>query len=241
MPIQSVSAFFAERAAPLAVILGTNEIASAVAARLCREGYAVVLSHDPFPPVIRRGMAFHDALFGDKTIVDGVEGLNAETAVEIADALGRVARVAVTRLELSDLLALRAIDVLVDARMQKHRITPDYRFYVRRAIGLGANFVVGENCDFAIETRPNKNGVLVADGSTDSADGVQPPLGGVGRERFVYCDRPGLWRTPVEIGMRVFRGFPVGRLAGARRRAHRRRRARSRARWRAYAGQREIA
>jgi len=42
----------------LAVILGTDEIASAVAVNLYRSGYCVVLSHDPLPPVIRRKMAF---------------------------------------------------------------------------------------------------------------------------------------------------------------------------------------
>src|SRR5271165_1229167 len=48
----------------LVIVLVTNEIASATAVRLTWEGHGVILSHDPFPPVIRRGMAFHDALFG---------------------------------------------------------------------------------------------------------------------------------------------------------------------------------
>lgn len=50
---------------PLAIILGTNEIASAIAVHLHRAGWACILSNDPFPPVIRRRMAFHDVLFGD--------------------------------------------------------------------------------------------------------------------------------------------------------------------------------
>ena len=52
-------------ASALAVILGTNEIASAVAVQLARQCHHVILCHDPFPLVIRRGMAFHDALFED--------------------------------------------------------------------------------------------------------------------------------------------------------------------------------
>ncbi|MDZ5649882.1 hypothetical protein [Nitrospirillum sp. BR 11828] len=35
---------------PYAIILGTNEIASAVAIRLHHQGYGVVMSHDPLPP-----------------------------------------------------------------------------------------------------------------------------------------------------------------------------------------------
>ncbi len=144
------SAFFASSAQPLAIILGTNEIASAVAVKLRKAHFSVILSHDPYPPVIRRGMAFHDALFDDRAVIDGIEGQRAETAMEIADIVGDDHRVAVTPLQLSDLLALRRITVLIDARMQKRRVTPDFRFYVGLAVGLGPNFIVGENCDIAV-------------------------------------------------------------------------------------------
>ena len=49
---------------PLAFILGTNEIASAVAVHMHRAGWAHILSNDPFPPVIRRQMGYYDVLFG---------------------------------------------------------------------------------------------------------------------------------------------------------------------------------
>jgi hypothetical protein len=111
----------------LAVVLGTNEIASAVAIGLTAVGYSTILSHDPFPPVMRRAMAFHDALFGDRAVVERVEGERAETAMEIAAVLAKPGHVAVTPLQLTDLIAVFSIKVLVDARMQKHRITPDFR------------------------------------------------------------------------------------------------------------------
>ncbi len=67
-----------------AVVMGTNEIASAVAVYLHRDGWRVVLSHDPHPPVIRRRMAFHDALFGDPAEVSGVLGMGAERSLDVA-------------------------------------------------------------------------------------------------------------------------------------------------------------
>lgn len=199
---------------PIALILGTNEIASAVAVNLTAAGYSVVLSHDPFPPVIRRAMAFHDALFGDLAVVEGVKGERAETAREIAAVLAKPRHVAVTQLHLTDLIALFPIKVLVDARMQKHRITPDFRGIVDVTVGLGPHFAVGVNCDIAVETRPAKNGTVVRFGQTDMADGIARSLGGVGAERFVYSNWQGRWHTPVEIGMRVFKGFVVGHLDG---------------------------
>ncbi len=199
---------------PIAVILGTNEIASAVAVALTAAGYAVILSHDPFPPVIRRAMAFHDALFGDRAAVDGIEGERAETAMEIAAVLAKPGHAAVTQLHITDLIALFAVKVLVDARMQKQQITPDFRGIAEITVGLGPRFAVGVNCDIAVETRPAKNGTVVKFGETDLADGIARSLGQAGAERFVYSDRQGRWHTPLEIGARIFKGFVIGHLDG---------------------------
>ena len=141
-------------------------------------------------------MAFYDALFDDPAVIDGVQGLRAETAMEIADIAGTENCVAVTPLELSDLLALRRIPVLIDARMQKRHVTPDFRFYVGLAVGLGPNFIIGENCDIAVETRPVKSGAIIETGATDEFDGVPSPLGGAGKERFVYAQTSGIFHTP---------------------------------------------
>jgi xanthine dehydrogenase accessory factor len=208
------SCLFSFHSLPLAVVMGTNEIASAAAVALTRAGYGVVLSHDPFPPVIRRGMAFHDALFDDRAEVDGVEGARAETLLDIAGVLARRDRVAVTPLSFTDLLAFRAADVLIDARMQKARLTPDFRRLARLTVGMGPKFAVDVNCDIAIETQPSSARELVTEGATEEADGVARPLGGVGRERFAYSDRAGTWLTPLDIGMWVPRGFVVGRHDG---------------------------
>ena len=101
-----------------AVILGTNEIASAVAVRLHRAGFRVVLSYDPLPPVIRRKMAFHDALFDDAVAVEGIAARRADTGLEIRTSLAQTSGVTITELGLLDLIVIRGIDVLVDARMQ---------------------------------------------------------------------------------------------------------------------------
>jgi hypothetical protein len=199
---------------PLALVVGTNEIASAVAVHLAAAGYALVLSLDAFPPVIRRALAFHDALFGDRAAVEGIEGERAETAAEIASVLAKPGWVAVTPLQLAGLVAILQPRILIDARMQKRRVMPDHRGIAGLTIGLGPNFAVGVNCDIAIETRPVRIGAIVRKGGTDQADGISRALGGVGRERFVYSDRQGVWHTAVDIGMRTFKGFVVGHLDG---------------------------
>jgi xanthine dehydrogenase accessory factor len=202
------------RGRPLALILGTNEIASAVAIHMRRAGWTCIVSHDSFPPVIRRGMAFYDALFGDRVTIENIDSVLAENALELFQALRVSTGVVVTPLHLMDLIALRVPAALIDARMQKYRVTPDWRHVAPLTVGLGPNFVVRQNCDIAIETRPLKVGYIIECGGADAPDHQPSLLGGVGGERFAYSDREGLWHSALNIGMRVFKGFPVGHLNG---------------------------
>lgn len=197
--------------AAFATILGTNEIASAVAVELHRAGYGVVLSHDPMPPVIRRKMAFHDALYEDAVHVDGVRAVRVDTGVDVRAGIAR-RDVMVTSLGLLDLIVLGTIDVLVDARMNKYQVTPDLRRLARLTIGLGPGFGGGTNCDLAIETRPGKEGQIIQHGPTDPPDGLARPLGEVSSERFVHSTVPGRWHTAIEIGTRVYKNFHIGFL-----------------------------
>lgn len=185
---------------PFSVILGTNEIASAIGVHLHRIGHGIVLSHDPQPPVIRRKMAFHDVLFDDTATIEHVSASRVETGPEIRTQIGRSSGVLVTKLGLLDLIVLRNIDVLVDARMQKHQVTPDLRRLARYTIGVGPGFCGGFNCDVAVETRPGKEGLIVHEGPTDAPDETARRLGNHGAERFVHAPFAGRWHTAVEIG-----------------------------------------
>ncbi len=41
-----------------------------------------------------------------------------------------------------------------------------------------------------------------------------PELAGIGRERFARASVAGRWRTAVDIGTRVFKGFAIGHVGG---------------------------
>jgi hypothetical protein len=199
----------------MAVILGTNEIASAIAVHLHRDRYGVVLSHDPAPPVIRRKMAFHDALFDDAVTVDGVAARRADTGVEIRSLLRTDDAVIITELGLLDLIVVRTLDLLIDARMQKYHTMPDLRPLARFTVGVGPGFCGGANCHAAIETRPGKAGRVLLGGATDAGDGVPRRLGGCYEERFVRAENAGRWHTAIDIGTRVFKDFVIGHLGHA--------------------------
>ncbi|WP_245276367.1 xanthine dehydrogenase [Methylocapsa aurea] len=198
-----------------AVVLGTNEIASAIAVFLRRFGRAVVLSHDPLAPVIRRGMAFYDALYDDERLVETIAAMRIDSVSELFDVAALRDRVAVTSLGLTDLLVLGQPDIIVDARMHKRSIMPRLRGLAGLTIGLGPGFTARGNCDVAIETRPDRAGLVLREGTTEPVAALPSLLGGIGAERFVYSKAPGRWRTALDIGARIFRGVIVGHHGGA--------------------------
>ena len=198
-----------------AIILGTNEIASAVAVRLSWEGFDVALSYDPHPPVFRRGMSFHDALFEDSAQLDGIMGRRAENAVEFFEVFARGGCVAVTPLHATDLIPLRRAEAIIDARMQKDRVTPDLRG--SRWDGRGARTQFHGRRQLR---RRDRNPFRACRGGVE--DG--PDLGlrwnptrtrRPRRGAISSAPRAGVWRTPLNIGDRVYKGVTVGRQ-GAR-------------------------
>jgi biotin carboxyl carrier protein len=195
---------------PFAVILGSNDIASAVAVYLSRRGYDVVLSHDASAPVLRRKMAFHDALFDEQVTLGGMTALRVDNGLQVLMALGEPGRVLITELGLLDLIILRSIDLLVDARMQKYQMTPDLRRLAALTIGVGPGFSAGETCHVAVETLPERAGEVILHGPTCPPDGIPRKLGQRGSERFMTAPFAGRWHTAIEIGTRVYKDFVIG-------------------------------
>jgi len=202
-------------ARPLVVVLGTNEVASAIAVRLTYNDRRVILSHDPVVPVLRRNMAFHDALFDDHAELHGIVGRRAESIMEFATALAAPGVVAVTPLQLMDLIVIRRLEALVDARLLLSRVTPDLRGCAAVTIGIGPNFETGRNCDFAVEFH-SRLAAPPAEPRSEAPYGRERARGATAADSVICAQREGVWLTPLDVGARVYRGVTLGRLAGVR-------------------------
>ncbi len=75
--------------APIILVRGVGDIGSAVAHRLFREGYGVVIHDDPKPTMTRRGMAFADAAFDGHAVLDGVRAVRADDLERVKRVLAR--------------------------------------------------------------------------------------------------------------------------------------------------------
>ncbi|BEP52035.1 nitrate reductase associated protein [Variovorax sp. V116] len=199
--------------AQVVVVRGSGDVGSAVAHALYMRGARVIVHDDPAPAHLRRRMSFADALFDGRSTLDGVvarhaHDLEALHAIEAVDE-----QLPVCDAPLDALLAKYKPDVLIDARMRKRALIEDQRPLAPVVIGLGPGFDTHANCNIAIETAWGDDlGKVVRDGPTRDLSGEPRPLGGVGRERFIYAPQGGHWRTRLAIGSPVDQGQEVGRL-----------------------------
>lgn len=195
------------------LIRGTGDVASAIALRLFRAGYPVLMHDEPEPTAPRRGMAFTDAVFDGVAILDGVPALRIDLLPSLRGALADRNAVLVTTAAFSETLGTIPWAALVDARLRKRALPEDQRGLASVMIGVGPNFVAGENADYAIETSwGDRLGKVVASGPTLPLSGEPRSLGGVGRERFIYAPAAGRFRTPLWIGDVVAKGDVVARI-----------------------------
>ncbi len=201
------------------VVLGTDDVASAVAHALFVAGWPVVMARDGKVPVLRRAMAFDDALEFGCTELAGVQARGTASMLGVVQLLQAGDTVPVTDIPPDDLLCLGLARGVIDARLRRHEQHADLRAVAGFSVGLGPGFAAGENVHLAIETAPDLPTGIIREGATLPAHGRSDPIAGIGRERFGRARWDGTWLTPHEIGDAVAAGAVVGACAGTRLRA----------------------
>jgi len=189
------------------LVLGTDDVASAVGWTLAKAGFRTVLVRDASVPVLRRTMSYDDALDSGSATLEGI----------IATASGHPwlgGLLTVSGQDPDTLMDPLLIEGVIDARMRRRAVKPDLRGALGFAIGLGPGFTVGVNVDVAVETAPEATGTIVRRGSTIPAHGKSAILGGVGRQRFGRSETSGLWWSDRAIGETVEAGMIIGHCAG---------------------------
>lgn len=202
--------------APVALIRGVNDVASAVALELARHGLAVLMVEAPAPAVSRRGQSFADAAFDGAATLEGVTAQLTHAPLSWAER-AQPGDIVLCLQALDDFVAALAPAVWVDARMRKRAIPEDQRGCAPLVIGLGPNFVAGtgpgSNCDLAIETAYGDHlGALIESGPTSAFAGEPKPVGGYGRERYVYAPIAGVFHTTYRIAQAVSEGEIVAHI-----------------------------
>ena len=199
----------------LVLIKGAGDLASGVAARLHRCGFAVVMTELPEPLMVRRTVCFGEAVYDGETTVEDI------VARRVPDVTG--ARAALAERVIPVLVDPEARcrgelapAVLVDGIMAK-RNTGTTRADAPRVIALGPGFTAGVDCHAVVEThRGHWLGRVYWQGSALPDTGTPGEIGGtVVAGRVLRAPSDGVLEAHAAIGDRVTTGQIIATVAGS--------------------------
>lgn len=199
----------------LVIVKGAGDLASGVAYRLFRSGSPVIMTELAQPTVVRRSVAFAQAVFDGSTTVEGVHARLTATPDE-AVAVAHAGEVAVLVDPHGDSVVELRPTVLVDAIIAK-RNTGTRLDDAPLVIGLGPGFRAGVDVHAVIETnRGHRLGRVILDGEAEPDTGIPAPVAGYGVERVLRAPADGVFTGVREIGDPVAAGEVLGYVAGER-------------------------
>jgi xanthine dehydrogenase accessory factor len=195
----------------LVLIRGAGDLATGVAARLHRCRFPVVMTELRQPLVVRRTVAFAEAVYEGEVQVEGILARRVDdiTAARLALSRGVIPVLvdpeAACRGELTPA-------VLVDAIMAKHNTgttITDAPFVV----ALGPGFAAGVDCHVVIETnRGHGLGRAIYTGSAEPDTGRPGDVGGKTAQRILRAPVTGVVEAKASIGERVVEGQVVAKV-----------------------------
>jgi len=197
------------------IIRGGNDIASAVAHRLFSAGYPVVILEAPQPLTVRRGMAYASAVYGGRVTLDGVTAEHAPTVERVLEQLRSRSAIPVATVGAEEILFILQPRVIVDSRLRKKERSTSRVTDAPLVIGLGPGFTAGVEAHLVIETNRGPNlGRIITEGEADPYTGEPVEIAGHSKDRYLYAPRPGIFRTPLDLGSHVEAGQVVGLVDG---------------------------
>ena len=187
------------------VIRGAGDLATGVGHRLHRCGFKVLLLDLEQPLVIRRTVAFTQAIFEGKGEAEGVKCIRASNISEVHDAWNKD-WVAVMVDPKGEILKELKADVLVDAIIaKKNRGT--HIDMAPIVVGIGPGFTAGVDVDVVVESqRGHYLGSIILEGSAEPNTGIPGLIGGYGKERVMHSPASGMINNIRDIGDVVKKG-----------------------------------
>jgi xanthine dehydrogenase accessory factor len=192
----------------LVALKGAGDLATGVIHRLSRAGFAVMATELPQPTVLRRTVAFAEAVALGEMTVEGITACRATSPGEIQAALvrGLVPLVVDPK---GTMLRQMQPRVLVEATLSKYNsgITMDDAPLV---IALGPGYEAGKDVHAVIETNRGHNlGRVYLQGCAEPNTGVPGTIGGYGIERILRAPCAGTLYGLRQIGDQVQEGETV--------------------------------
>ncbi len=199
---------------PLVLVRGGGDLATGVAARLHRSGFAVVVTEIAKPLAVRRLVALAEAIYAGETRIEDFVGRRVEGMQEALDVLSAGEVPVLIDPDAHICHALQPL-ALVDGRMLKKAQPLD----IARApliVGLGPGFSAGENCHAVVETNRGHNmGRVLWEGPAEADTGVPEPVAGHAVDRVLRAPTAGEVRAQASLGTIVKKGELIATVGNA--------------------------
>ena len=196
----------------LIVMKGAGDIATGIAHRLFRSGFSIIMTELPEPTVIRRTVAFAEAVFLKEVTVEGITAVRTEPAdaLKVADR----GKIAVVVDETASFLAKWKPWGVVDAILAKRNLGTALSD-APVVIGVGPGFTAGVDVHAVVETkRGHYLGRVITQGAAFPDTGVPGDIGGYTQERLLRAPCAGVFQGIAQIADQVKAGQTVAKVNG---------------------------
>jgi xanthine dehydrogenase accessory factor len=195
------------------LLRGGGDLATGVALRLHRAGIRVTIAELEHPLVVRRTVAFAEAVYAGSVTVEGVTARRVQKVI-VAPAVAAEDEIPVlVDPELTSLPSLAPV-ALIDARMTK-RAPETSLDTAPLVIGLGPGFEAGVNCHAVIETMRGHNlGRVIWRGAALPDTGVPGTIASQNLDRVLRAPADGRVQPNFQIGGRVKTGEQIAQVGG---------------------------
>jgi xanthine dehydrogenase accessory factor len=197
----------------LVLIRGGGDIASGIAHRLHRSGFKVVMTELAQPTVVRRSVAFAQAVFEGQMAVEGVTARKVDVD-QVAETLSANCIPLIVDDKARCCKELRP-GILVDAILAKRNMGTGL-LDAPVVIGIGPGFTAKHDVHAVVETmRGHDLGRVYYEGAALEDTGIPGEIGGYTIERLIKSPACGVFSSCSVIGAAVTAGDVIGYVNGS--------------------------
>lgn len=187
------------------IIKGGGDLATAVAHKLRRSGFPVIITEISQPKMVRRTVSFGNCIYEGTWTVEGITAEYVESPEKIDEviACGHIPLLIDPKCSILEKIHST---ILIDGILAKRNIGTSIND-APIVIGLGPGFTASKDVHAVIETkRGHTLGQVIFDGSSIPNTGIPGNIGGYTHERVFRAPKAGLVKNCVDIGNMVKEG-----------------------------------
>ena len=189
----------------LVLMRGGGDLGSAVAHKLFRSGFSVVIAEIASPLVVRRTVSYAQAVLDKRTVIEGVEAVYARDLEAVKNAISRACIPVVVDPRLEMIRYLEPYTV-IDSTMAKQN-RGMHAGLAPLTLALGPGFEAPKDVHAIIETKRGHDlGRIIYQGCAIPNTGIPGTVLGRGAERVLRAPGPGCVMHKRRIGDRVKQG-----------------------------------